>query len=163
MSQPVEYDLKDSYGRKIYSLHAPSAAELPEFSLPSRYFACFIAGDVQGVSDEDLSRLSSLLLDKGAAYFSVWGGDCYRLHNIIDETIIQRGGQEGMETYQIMTSWHQDESLSEALSFIFNSAEPDVIYIHECKATLVLTIGKEDYDRQVRELLNEPSGELIWG
>ncbi len=57
--------------------------------------------------------------DQGMAYFSTWGPDCERLHDIMDETVVAwEVIEENPAPLFIMTTWHCNEDLDEALWFV---------------------------------------------
>ncbi|NNG27504.1 MAG: hypothetical protein HKM87_08255 [Ignavibacteriaceae bacterium] len=55
----------------------------------------------------------------------------------------------------IMTTWHQDQTIKEALFyFLFNTA-PTEKYYSDCKISLVLTIGDSNESENVRKYLED--------
>ena len=66
------------------------------------------------MSTIEISDIANWALDQGAVYVCVWGPDCERVHDIIDEVIVNRNPGETDEDV-IMTTWHDDEALNEAL------------------------------------------------
>lgn len=157
------HQTQDSLKREIYSLYLPSSKDLPDISLPSRYFVCFIVWNAQGMSFEELTQVAVWLLSKGCCYFCTWGSDCGRLETAMDLVIVDSGIIcNNSFDQKILTTSHQDETWEEALSFAFNTAMPDDIFEDECRTTLILVIGNEAIYQKVNDLLKDPFQELIW-
>ncbi len=97
--------------------------------LPSRRFRLFIAADSRDTSVGAVSEFVKAALKQGAVYCCVWGPGCERFHDIIDEVVVEDGLHERMfvgptPSDVIMTTWHSEESLEEALDFFTTSAQP---------------------------------------
>lgn len=56
-----------------------------EKKLSSQHFASFIAWNSEAASVDEISNLVEPLIKAGGAYFTIWGPDCQRVHDIIDE------------------------------------------------------------------------------
>lgn len=67
-------DLKD------YPKHLP---------LHSPHHTLFIACDSRDISVAEIARFAEMALQDGAAYICAWGPDCERVHDIVDETIVE--------------------------------------------------------------------------
>jgi hypothetical protein len=150
----------DNYEQELYFLSLPDISSLPDsISLPSRHFIAFVAADVTAIEASVLGDFCRQLFGAGCVYFSAWGPDCKRLHDIFDE-----------ECYDvepvIMTTWHNKESLDSALWFFVTSAYPDEGYSGTTRNALVISIGNPQWDQQLigrladidslkKEVLNE--------
>lgn len=62
------------------------------------------------------------MIKSGNKYFCSWGPACERAHDIYDETLIEIEVKENRRKH-VMTTWHQDESLSEALWYLLFQPE----------------------------------------
>ncbi len=104
-------------------------AELPNFSalekadLPAKPLKLFIAGDADKLSTDEISRIAEAFLKRGVRYVCAWGTDCERLHDIFDETYVGDGNEP--YKFDLMTTWHADDSFGEALWFFLNAAHVD--------------------------------------
>ena len=142
---------------EIFALHA---ASLPEASakllLPTKYFTALIACDSDQLTVEEIGDFAEVLIDKGAIYVCAWGKGCERFHDIIDETEVEReilgkpcvarnGGT-------LMTTWHKDESLDEALWYLLSCACPLDNEIKSC-STVVITIKNEAWAKEIVQRL----------
>ena len=56
-------------------------------------------------------------IEQGLAYFCAWGPHCESTHDLMDETLIQHSADGGKPAPFVMTSWHANESLEEAVWF----------------------------------------------
>ena len=67
------------------------------------------------VSDvEALGQAVEAWLRDGVTLVAVWGPDCERTHDLIDEMVVDDGSDPSRF---LMTSWHADETLAEAREF----------------------------------------------
>lgn len=102
----------------------------PGHSLPSvetrPYRAVLIAE--QSVSQVWRNEVASWLLESGCLYFIAWGIDCEAWHDTVDWTNLEAFDfGEIPDDRFVMTTWHDKESLSEALWFAGNCApHPDI-------------------------------------
>ena len=133
----------------LFSLALPDFQSLPDsISLPSRHLIAFLAANSAGVDSKTLTEFSRQLLRAGCVYFCAWGTDCERAHDIFDGECLT------IEPV-IMTTWHADESLDEALWFFVFSAFPAEAYEVICRSGLAISIGKPEWDQHVRMRLRD--------
>ena len=136
---------KDNFDRKIILI---SVSDIEEFNLSgltklSKYFTLFIANNKKVIVDK-YSPKASELIKSGLAYFCAWGNECEKIHDIFDEEIVSLEIEQTWETDDdnvIMTTWHKNESIKEALLFFLMNTSPTEKYYSECKSSLVLLIG----------------------
>lgn len=130
-------------GRDLYLLHLATTDDLPDaVHLSAQYFVCLLSWDSEDVPVAAISRVAEVLMNSGCIYFCCWGRGCGRVHDIIDEDIVG-SGTDLDDKGPIMTTWHEDEPLDDALWFFLNSAIPDDIYSDRCEAALVVSIGSD--------------------
>ena len=105
------------------------------------------------------SQLAQRLVDAGCVYFCAWGPGCERAHDIFDEqrdVIFDEPLADDAPV--IMTTWHQDDSLDEALWYFLRTTWPHDAYIDTCRSALALTIANQDWaDHVERRLRDIPS------
>lgn len=82
-----------------------------------------VAGDTARESVDALFTSCTSVLSQGVAYVCCWGLGCERLHDIFDEAHVDRELRLGEER-ELMTTWHTDDSLAEALEFGVHMAWP---------------------------------------
>ena len=122
-------------GRRLLSLNIEKPSELvPPLNLGSERFVCLLAWDAVNVDANEIGAFIGALLDHGAVYFCCWGQGCERTHDIVDEVVQLKGIEKGTDSV-IMTTWHDDEELSDALEISLLSAEPDDEWLSELGGT----------------------------
>ncbi len=131
--------------------------EVPDkLRLPSRYFACLLAWNATEVSADEIRSVGQKLIDQGAAYFCLWGPDCERVHDLIDEVEAVREQANPDDESVIMTNWHDDQPLSETIWFTLYCTLPDDPYIDDFKSTLAISIGSSEWAAQIRAAFCDP-------
>jgi hypothetical protein len=127
----------------------------PTIALPSRHFACLVLLDAQGIEVGSIGRFAESLLSQGAVYVGIWGPDCERVHDIFDEEIVGRGPEVPRFDPGVMTTWHADEDLDDALWFLLEVSYPDDRFFETCGSALVITVGSPMWAAHVREALSD--------
>jgi hypothetical protein len=115
----------------------------------STHFCLFLAIDATSVNDGEIRETARLLLEQGIAYLCVWGPDCERVHDLFD---LERMPDEPKGRV-VMTTWHSKESLSEALWFFANCAEPDDGFEADCTDWIALCFSNDSWGKQIRRAL----------
>ena len=147
----------EAWKRELFLLELNDIDEVPDtLRFPSRYFACLLAWDASQASADEIRSVGQKLIEQGAAYFVLWGADCERVHDLVDEVEALREEANSDDPSVIMTSWHHDEPLSEAIWFVLHCALPDDPYIDDCKAMLAISIGSSEWAAQIRAALSDP-------
>jgi hypothetical protein len=141
---PVRIGRSEVSERELFSLALPDFQSLPDsISLPSRHFIAFLAADATGIDSAVLSECSRRLLQAGCVCFCAWGADCERVHDVFD--------LECLDTEPlIMTNWHSEESLDEALWFFVYTAFSDDGYEDTTRSGLAISIGRPDWAEHIR-------------
>src|SRR5438552_4158581 len=133
--------------QELFSLALPDFQSLPHsISLPSRHFISFLAADATGINTALLSEFSRALLQAGCIYFCAWGADCERVHDIFDSECLD------IEPV-VMTTWHAEDSLDDALWFSVFSAFPGDGYWDTTRSGLAISIGRPDWNEHIRARL----------
>lgn len=142
--------------RTLFVLELPGFESIqPCQKLPSEHFICFLAADFRSASDGDITSLAGLLLEWGASYFVCWGPGCERAHDLVDDVTLLVQSPTGDDSV-IMSTWHADETLPEALFFLLTSATPDSAYQDSSNSIVVVSVGDARVDRQIRDALVSP-------
>lgn len=135
---------KDSFEREIIFISVSKIEELDLKKLPeiSKYFTLFIANNEEVNIDKYLDKANELI-NSGLAHFCAWGNNCEQIHDLFDEEIVslEIDQQSSIDDNVIMTTWHKDESLKEALWFFLMTTSPTEKYYDECKTAIVLKVG----------------------
>lgn len=85
-------------------------------------------------------------------YVCAWGPGCERVHDIVDEE--RDGGSE--DNRVLMTTWHANESLADALWFVLTCAIPDDCYLAGWGAIVGISIGSPRWAAEMRAAFSEP-------
>jgi hypothetical protein len=126
--------------RELFALELNKPDEFPDrLLLSSPRFACLLAWDASKFSVDVVGRLARKLLDSGAVYICVWGPDCERVHDIIDEEGVGPNPPPIADRV-VMTTWHANERLAEAIWYVLH-CYPDEAYATGCDSTLGVAIG----------------------
>ncbi len=140
--------------RQLFALQVSASTEISEATQIVRpHFAVFLAWDATSVATEEISRLATLLHNRGLAYLCAFGPGCERVHDIFDEVEVELEGARPSDSV-IMTTWHDDERLEEALWFFVYCSFPDAAYEATCDTGIVVTIGNSQWATQVAEYLS---------
>jgi len=128
-------------------LNLPDFQSFPTlFGLSVPHFVVFLAADFTGVEPVTIADLGARLVRHGCVYFCIWGQDCERAHDIIDESCI------AIEPV-IMTTWHSDESLDQALWLFAFNAYPDETYMNAATGKVAICIGNNRWYRSIQDRL----------
>jgi len=110
--------------RDLFAIELDSPEMFPSsLSLGSPRFACLLAWDARDVEAKRIASLARKLLDSGAVYVCVWGPDCERVHDIVDEEDIGLNPPD-TDDRVVMTTWHAKEPLAEAIWFVLHNSSP---------------------------------------
>ena len=135
--------------RNLFHLTLTALADFPRhLPLHSPNFTLFLAWDSRSVPVEVLAGFAEKALAQGTVYICAWGPDCERVHDIFDEAIVEQQLRSNSEEYissDVMTTWHSDETLEDALEFFLTAAEPDDKFTDRCNAALVVSIDNPSW------------------
>jgi hypothetical protein len=129
------------------------AAEVPAvLPLPCPYFACLLVWDATAVPEAEVDALARRLLQAGCVYVCCWGADCSRVHDRFDLA----GFDVRPDGPLVMSTWHDQESLADALWFFLFCTSPDEAYVEQCRAGVAIVIGSKEWADEVRAALASP-------
>ena len=151
--QPRRIGLDPISNREIFHISLDSSTTAFDVScLAGQQFVCLLVMDATGTPVAELRQLCSHLLNGGCAYLCTWGPGCEQVHDLMDEEIV---GPNPPKTDRgcVMTTWHEDESLEDALAFLLDSGWPyDAYATKGCNAALIVTVGADDRAAQIENL-----------
>lgn len=154
MNKLYEIDERDTFGRQIFFLPLESLESLPfNLHLPTSNFVLFLACDASNITTDSIYNFAKKVVALGAAYVCTWGKDCERTHDIIDEFLVKREIEEGKTLPHIMTTWHTNDTLDEALWFALNVTIPDDAVIESCGSVVVASIANEEWNVHLQNRL----------
>jgi hypothetical protein len=142
--------------RQLFLVKAPDLELRLDLRVASRHFVCFLACDASGIADSVISAAARNLLEAGAVYFCVWGPECERVHDLIDQVVREQLPDEDDQTV-IMTTWHERESLDDALWFSVFTASAADAYADSCRALVAIVVANGNWTSHVKARLEDPS------
>ncbi len=148
----TEYVFDDEYpARQVLFCSASSLGSLPAALSPlSRPFVLFIAADASSVTEQTVLLVAEKLLSQGMIYACVWGQDCERVHDLLDAASVQRNPSVSNANV-VMTTWHAEETIEEAVWFFLNCAWPAAAYEQTCDSWVAAVIGNAEWEKSVKE------------
>lgn len=144
--------------RAFFLLEIESLEDERLKNLETEPFTCFCALDASKLSVQLISDFCVRLLRAGCLYFCVWGPDCERVHDIMDENIVMMdiAGEDlpisfcHFEDFSgVMTTWHSDEPITEALYFFTQCAILDA----PCKG-LMLSVNSPEWSSEIESYVS---------
>lgn len=144
----------DVSGRELFVARCVAPADAADLELPECRFVCLLAWDAEAVSAAVAGGIARHLIAQGCVYICVWGPDCERVHDIFDEVDVEVHRESKAV---VMSTWHHDEPLSDAIWFALNNAFPDEAYAEHCKAAVGLSIGNGAWASEIEEAFADPA------
>ena len=128
--------------------------------VPSARFRLFVAVDATGTSTEAISEFAEAALNNGMVYLCAWGPDCSRLHDIVDLVVVdddlgKRLFVRPSEDDTIMTTWHESDTLTEALDFFVNCAFPTDGFETDSHYWVALCVNNLEWAAVIRQQLED--------
>lgn len=130
----------------------------PAIRIPLKRFRLFVAADATSIATQTVVQFTHAALNAGTVYFSAWGPDCERFHDIVDEVVVSdqigdrlfTGPNEG-DT--IMTTWHEDETLDQAYDFFTTSGIPTAGFEADSDYWLAVCVDSPEWAATIRRQL----------
>lgn len=136
--------------RELYLLDLTCPGDLPSALITcGKYSTVLVAWDVTNVRSGTIATFAQRLIEAGAVYFCTWGGDCERVHDIIDEQWVGDGFTAENDP-TLMTTWHDDDSLDDTIWFTLYNALPIDMYFDDCRSVIAICIGNSDWAAKIR-------------
>jgi hypothetical protein len=156
MNEIVSLGSDPRTGRDLFMLDVSAPSRIPDaISLSSQHFICFIACDGLIWSIDDIGEAAARLARSGAVYFCIWGPDCERVHDVVDEVLVGARGDIGNDEV-VPTTWHDEEELREALGFAARVAKPATAYEKTCSSILAISVAHGHWPQAILALLSNP-------
>jgi len=134
--------------RHLISVYATKLdIDFKKLRLPSKKFILLLACDKRKFHDEAILSLGRAALKAGAVYVCAWGRGCERVHDLVDRAREEISPNPNQRTI-IMTTFHKNERLEEAIWFARYVDWPADSYETTCNTVLFLSIlNKKWYER----------------
>jgi len=148
-----EFGRDEVTGRPLFVLGAAVPDDIPAaLPVPGPYFVCLLAWDARQASAAEVRAVAERLLGAGCVYAVCWGPDCERVHDIFDEADLARRPDGPW----VMTTWHSNEPLSEAIWFALFSAWPDDAFADGCRSVVGVSVGSPAWAAELRAAFAAP-------
>jgi hypothetical protein len=126
--------------------------------LPTKRFRLFVAADVTELSADALADFGQSALRSGMVYFCAWGHDCEKFHDIVDEVIAKDDAGERMfagptAKDTVMTTWHDNETLEEALDYFITLALPTEGLVSNSSYRVAISVGNPAWAAKAKQSL----------
>lgn len=138
--------------RELFLIDAAGAEDIPTGLVLNDRFVCLLAWDASGVSDDTVKTLARRLFAAGCVYICCWGADCSRVHDLFDLVDLERAPNGPW----VMSTWHENEPLAEAIWFSLFNAYPDDAFFDGCRSTLGLSLGSSTWAAEIRQAFSDP-------
>ena len=140
--------------RELYVASLPSLGEWRRLASDSGWaaaveepgdgFALFVACDATKLSAELIEEFATYCIDRGLFWVSTWGADCERVHDTFDRVDIAQDAQPGI----VMSTWHSDEPLEDALLLFWNAFSADGKL--DGPARIAISVGSHEWFEEMR-------------
>lgn len=163
MSSLILHRQRGPLGRSIYSAAVATPDELlasiAATEREDQHFVLFLAWDARTTPDEMVLVFARDLVRAGLSYIVTWGPDCERVHDIFDDAdILENPASNEADTESVvMSTWHADQRLEEALWFAVNSAYPAPPYNAATVSTIAAVVANRLWAQTVEEYLADLS------
>jgi hypothetical protein len=136
----------------------PSLIWPSDVSIPTKRFRLFVAADTNTSTVDAVSAFAYAALEKGMVYFCGRGPDCERFHDIIDEVILEDdlGARRFVgpdDSAFVMTTWHANDKLDEALDFFAIFAHPPGSFEPGSDYWLAISVGNAEWAASIHRIL----------
>jgi hypothetical protein len=137
-------------------VHLPPEAQLPSAGEARPFKAVLVLE--QAVSDDWQNRVSEWLVRSGCLYMMAWGVESSSWDDSVNWANLLVSGPEDIPDDQfVMTTWHDDEPLSETFFFAgFTAHHPTVPLNH----VAIIDIGPTNRESQMLQTYKEAQTQL---
>tara|TARA_R110002073_G_scaffold336374_1_gene532674 strand:+ start:179 stop:682 length:504 start_codon:yes stop_codon:yes gene_type:complete len=142
--------------RELYVIDVTSPDHIPDvINFAGRFATFLLVWNSSETPFPVICHLARKLIDAGGVYFCTWGAGCERLHDLIDEEWVGDGTTPQPDN-TLMTTWHDSDSLADAIWFAMYNAFPTGAYIDGCRSVVAICIDCPDFATEVRVAFDDP-------
>ncbi|OGS05606.1 MAG: hypothetical protein A3G41_06355 [Elusimicrobia bacterium RIFCSPLOWO2_12_FULL_59_9] len=143
--------------KDYYFLSLQRLEEWPDkLDLPSGFFGLMLCMDAGKTDRDHIFSAAAKALENGLCCFSAWGPGCEFTHDVFDQAILKkRPDPEERDEKIILTTWHADESLDEALHDFALLAVPADFFQRRLNDWLIVSVGNKDWDAKIQHRLSD--------
>jgi hypothetical protein len=118
-----------------------------------RYFTLLLAWDRPEIDQQNLIDLFRPLVDRGLAYLCAWGSHCETVHDAVDSCVVEKELDAGESDCLLMTTWHADEPLKEAVWFFKMLAVPSENHVFGDFDRFAVSVGNPNWGNEIEQAL----------
>lgn len=144
---------RDALGRDVLLVFVPVLRDVARLEFPPVPFVFFLGGDTSGAIPEPLFEVAQAVLSGGAAYVLCWGPGSSLAEDLFDEAIV--GDARSDAFTHVMTTSHEDETISDALEFATTVAIPHESVAAACRVVLVVFTGNVNWYNEGQNCLED--------
>jgi hypothetical protein len=115
---------------------------------PLRPFVLFVAARASADDEILIRRFAADAVEAGCRYVCVWGEGCEFVHDLFDAASISADRF-------VMSTWHPDEELADALYFALTDAYPDPDDLSDLSDSEIVLAVEEPWIGDVRSLVGD--------
>jgi hypothetical protein len=119
-----------------------------------QHLTLFLAMDATDLGNDQIRKALSPLIERDLKYFCAWGPGCERVHDIAD-SIRDEDRSGAQENELLMTTWHQDETLDEALDFFTLCAVPVNSAVYKGFDRVAVSVANTVWYNEMTEALSK--------
>jgi hypothetical protein len=136
----------------LYLAHIADVDDWPnELDEPQPHFIVLLAMDATSMDAARVATLAAKLMDQGMVYLCASGPGCERVHDIFDG---ERGRRVETDDAFVVTTWHDDEDLDDALwEAVY--AVPTDDYSATCRAVLAIVVDGADWSERAESAFTD--------
>lgn len=144
----------DPLGRRVYLAFVPQFSDLAGLPFPQSPFVVLLGGPTRELPVDVIYDIAEMLLKNGAVYVMCWGDGAGRCEEIVDEAAAMLS-LERDEPPSILTTVHEEESLSDVVEFATTAAIPADRYADACKDVLLVFHANVGWYNEAQNLLED--------
>lgn len=144
----------DEVGRRVHLTFVPQFSDVATLPFPQTPFVVLLGGHTRELSVDLIYDTAELLLKKGAVYVICWGDGAGRCEDIVDEAETMLSLDDDRPP-SILTTAHEEDTLSEVLEFATTVAIPSEPYTETCRDVLLVFHGNAGWYDEARKLLKD--------
>jgi hypothetical protein len=144
----------------FFVIDQPALKWPSNFRIPTKHFRLFIAANTADIPSDVISKFIEMALQNGMVYLCVWGAGCSRFHDIADLVIVQDElgkrsfvGPNQQDT--IMTTWHEEEALEDAVEYFVMTSHPTEGYLIDSNYWLAISLGNNSWATTIQQYLEQ--------
>lgn len=126
---------------------------------PGRKFLLFVAADVGAADAADLVDWATPLVLGGCRGMAAWGANCTLVDDAFDWAVVWEEIQQDRELELVMTTWHDKDSLEEALWYFLRSMpQVSAPELGDRYSMVAVVEDRGDWLERVRAAFADPEG-----